>query len=132
MTGVRITQRDITIFTEGDCHTLAMAIHRHTGWPVHAFIRDNGEADVHAFVKMPDGMYLDVLGVKSEKQMWESWGFWLHSYVRWEIGEVEDFREFEDNGWGYDFETNVQYRAMLRRADAIAKHLAGKYGSNQC
>lgn len=58
-------------FTQGDCHILARRLHRLTGWPLCAF--GWGGPDLHAFVLMPDGRYLDIDGAQTEDELRERW-----------------------------------------------------------
>lgn len=65
-----------TRFTCGDCHILARAIHRVTGWPMATFSFKSGKErlpDTHAFVRLPDGRYLDIEGVRTADEMYERW-----------------------------------------------------------
>lgn len=98
-------------FTAGECHLLARAIHRKTGWPVCAFI-DRGFFDHHAFVRMPDGRYLDVEGVHSERELRKRW-----SLPRARIGECPP--DFLLSEWG--LEDHRPYRR--RRASVVADRL---------
>lgn len=85
---MRITQGDIKRFTTGDCHFLAMRIHRTTGLPIHAFMmRDDPKPTRHAFVIIGD-QALDVRGLtdlKTFKFQWDAKAIsdpltpdWLH------------------------------------------------------
>lgn len=56
---------DVIAFTRGDCHVLAAALNRRTGWPIYAFSDRVNDPSYHAFVLLPDGRALDVLGVRS-------------------------------------------------------------------
>lgn len=67
------TALDIERFTEGDCHYLARALHRRTGWSMAAF-SCGGEPDLHAFVLTPDGRVLDVQGACTKHVMRTRWG----------------------------------------------------------
>jgi hypothetical protein len=56
-------ENDRERFTCGDCHVLAMAIHKKTGWPTYCFLgKWSMIPDVHAFVITPDGEALDNYG----------------------------------------------------------------------
>lgn len=63
----------LTRFTEGDCHILARAIHEATGWPMATFVSEDGEPDLHAFVKLPNGRFLDIEGISTEMDMYTRW-----------------------------------------------------------
>lgn len=107
----RLTARDRVRFTCGDCHYLARALHLRTDWPLCAF--DHGGPDLHAFVRMPDGRYLDVEGPRTRAALRK----------RWEtdepIGEFawSDFREF-----GLEFGSYSR-----RRARVVAERLLAAY-----
>jgi hypothetical protein len=48
-------------FVEGQCHGLALALHRRKGWPLVAI--DNADGDcVHVCVRDPDGRLVDIRG----------------------------------------------------------------------
>ena len=69
-----ITPQDTEDFTTGACSLLAEAVHDVTGWELACFW-DGFRACGHAFVKMPDGRYLDITGVHTHQEMLDSrWG----------------------------------------------------------
>lgn len=108
---------DVERFTEGDCHILARAIHRRTGWTFCTFLYD-GCPDAHAFVQRPDGLYVDVEGVVNETSLLAKWG--KHMKVkRW-----EDFEAFAADWpwWGGDFCTYGLYSYL--RAAQLARKLS--------
>lgn len=55
-------------FTTGDCHILALRLHRLTGWSLAFFSNQKGTPVTHAFVVCPDGDCLDIDG----KRPWEA------------------------------------------------------------
>lgn len=71
----RPTEKDIERFTCGDCHYLARAIHKLTGWSIAAFDQ-YGLADLHAFVLMPDMRVLDVKGARTQREITQEWSGW--------------------------------------------------------
>ncbi len=75
-------------FTCGDCHLLANAINELTGWSVCTFLSSD-EPETHAFVKMPDGRYLDIEGASSG---WELLDRWRETEIR-EWGSFQDLCE---------------------------------------
>jgi hypothetical protein len=86
--GARVT------FTNGHCHSLALAIHRLTGWAICGadYATDDFEGyehvPNHVFIQRPDGEYLDVTGVFDPG---EQWG--------WDVEEIDPERvegNFED------------------------------------
>lgn len=65
---------DVRRFTEGDCHYLARALQKLTGWPIYAFDSNyHDEGDLHAFVKTPDGRILDIEGLHTVAEFMENW-----------------------------------------------------------
>lgn len=70
---------DVARFTAGDCHILARAIQRRTGWPIYTFhskleamLRPTS-GGLHAFVVMPDGRALDVKGAQPLDAFCKAW-----------------------------------------------------------
>jgi hypothetical protein len=64
-----ISDDDIHTFTKGACYILADVISEMTGWPRCGFEAFSGYFTGHAFVRMPDGRYLDVLGIQAEDEI---------------------------------------------------------------
>jgi hypothetical protein len=60
-------------FTSGDCHVLAMAISKKTGWPTYCFLGEWLIPDIHAFVLTPDGEALDIDGKRPLKAIMDEW-----------------------------------------------------------
>lgn len=124
-----ITLDDIRLFTEGYCHLLALAIHRKTGWTVCAFLDPcyDYEADLHAFVLLPDGRYLDVRGPEAGDLLWERWCARNGTYDFLEIGPVEDHGEFNRNSWGEFSYSDLDEMAVRERAEEVADLLVQEY-----
>lgn len=59
-----LDQKAKFVFSAGHCHSMALALHRHTGWPILALSgRYSIRPDLqHMVVVMPDGRWLDVKG----------------------------------------------------------------------
>lgn len=106
---------DHTRFTAGDCGILARAIHKRTGWPICTFTDYLGRPDRHAFVKRPDGVFLDVEGIADEVEMRLRW----HAQEL-ALQEFNSYKELTDKDprWVPTIFGNYSY---LR-----AHHLAGK------
>ena len=53
-------------FTRGQCHSLALAMHRLTGWELYGLYKPNelrrGGTPSHTVVRSPDGEYIDIGG----------------------------------------------------------------------
>lgn len=107
---------DVIRFTEGDCHILARAIHRRTGWTFCTFDY-NGTPDTHAFVERPDGLFVDVQGVAAEDEMVKRWR--CAHIRRW-----HDFSTFAKKfpWWGGTYCTFGLYSYL--RADQLARKIA--------
>ena len=51
------------VFTRGQCHSLALALHEATGWPIFGdFVSEYDDTPDHVFVQAPDGRFVDVEG----------------------------------------------------------------------
>jgi hypothetical protein len=67
-----LTRADQEVFfTSGFCHVFALALHRRTGWPIHALlwpVTDKGDHKHagHLAVETPDGRFLDVEGLHQD------------------------------------------------------------------
>jgi len=71
---IAITPQDVKDFTSGGCSLLAEAIHAARPEYVLACFWA-GRPCGHAFVKLPDGRYLDITGVHTHREMLDSgWG----------------------------------------------------------
>lgn len=71
--GLNEADRDNYRFTCGDCHILALRLHRLTGWDLCTFADEDEEPRLHAFVRLPDGRILDVNGVQTETEFRAHW-----------------------------------------------------------
>lgn len=53
-------------FTRGQCHSLALALHRLAGWELYGFYSPHelgrGRTPSHTVVRSPDGEYIDING----------------------------------------------------------------------
>ena len=88
------TEDYVDMFTSGSCHVLANKIHKLTDWPIHCFLGEDGEADIHAFVVPCPGWRLDVDGLRED----EDHNLWLG------LDPNRDHRSFSyeeivDAGW---------------------------------
>lgn len=101
---------DVERFTCGDCHLLAWEIRRRAGWPMLCFTAASrrGPYD-HAFVLLPDGRALDILGVWSTDELAESWG--------WDPGQHAAFELKDVCGWWGEDES---YPGSSARARILA------------
>lgn len=69
-----VSGRDNYRFTCGDCHILALRLHRLTGWELATFADANGHPIMHAFVIHPDGDAVDVDGKRDIEAFRSGWG----------------------------------------------------------
>jgi hypothetical protein len=108
-----ITSRDKRTFTRGACWILAEEISHVTGWEIREF---EGDVRAHAFVRIPDGRYMDIEGIHTGREMLDRWergsNFQFRSYKRrmWEIPW----------GWGYN-ESYYRNRARKIIPELLAK-----------
>lgn len=80
------------VFTNGQCHALAMALHQATGWPLYR-VKPRGydccPTCAHWMVGLPDGRLLDIMGVSSRDEVRMEWGRAVESN-RTEWAEVQE------------------------------------------
>lgn len=62
-----------SIYLDGECYALAIALHRALGWPIIGLM-DKHDIIRHAVVKTPDGRYLDARGFVSEATLHTAFG----------------------------------------------------------
>lgn len=108
---------DVERFTDGDCHILARAIHRHTGWTFCTFTTYADNPDAHAFVQRPDGLYVDVQGVADEATLLARW---KHTAIRrWDDFDAfaADWPWWAGNGCAFGLYSYL-------RADQLARKIA--------
>lgn len=113
---------DYTRFTKGDCGILARAIHKRTGWPVCTFTDWAGRPGLHAFVKRPDGTFLDIEGLADELAMRLRWN--ATNLTMQEFDAYEDLVA-KDDRWAPAMYGNYSYL----RAAQVAKRFVEKYGT---
>ena len=109
-----ITEKDIDRFTTGDCHILAWAINRMTGWPIYTFLENGKYPDLHAFIVTPDGQALDVKGYRSLKSLKKEWRCK-------KIGKI-DWRNLLDSWGGPCYGSHSRKRAKKIAAYLIASN----------
>jgi hypothetical protein len=102
-------------FTEGYCHELALELNRRTGWELWACVSpgsQNGDGGCHALVRLPDGWFLDIEGVRDADQVKTSWPDTVLRRV-----SPGYFRGWSDE-WG-----PVDIRRVRRAADKLLRSL---------
>lgn len=107
-----ITDRDISRFTEGDCHIFAAALEKLTGWPLHCFTYQGAPSD-HAFVVRPDGKAVDIEGVHEMREFKKAWH--CHKYARFTR------RQLIEAEWGGPVFGDYSYRRARQLAPVIAR-----------
>ena len=80
-----VDHRAVALFGHGDCAALARALHDQTGWPL-ALVRTAGTRPgdrtwVHAAVRRPDGLLVDIWGARPEQDAVDYW-------TRWDGGRI--------------------------------------------
>lgn len=104
------------VFGRGHCHSLALAIHELTGWPLAGMYDFHGTLS-HVLVWMPDGMLLDVNGVRTEEE------------VNTTLGDPDDYVcELTEDDIELEVEWNNLFEPMVEEAKPFAKALLAKNG----
>lgn len=61
-----IDEKAVQLYSNGHCHSLAIAIHRATGWPMVGFFKRGESSPKHVAILLPDERILDIEGVRHE------------------------------------------------------------------
>lgn len=73
----RIDDEAKEVFTRGQCHALALELHRATGWELYGAYSEHqkeyGGTPGHVVVRHPDGHFVDIEGIGVEKR-WAEYG----------------------------------------------------------
>jgi hypothetical protein len=72
----RFAEATIDYFTQAFCHELALEISRRTGWELWACVESPDDCEpqgVHALVRMPGGLFLDVRGPQTAAEACSHW-----------------------------------------------------------
>ena len=64
---------DVEYFTEAYCYALALELHARRGWPLWICHDIDMRDGVHALVRLPDGLYLDVCGARTAQAVKADW-----------------------------------------------------------
>lgn len=104
------TKMDVERFSYGDCHILALALHKLTGWKLGAFDA-GGWPDTHAFVIDPTGRCWDVHGPSDQENFLKRWG----TYGVEGIIEGVEAREFKCWGLSYGIGSYSRAGIVARR-----------------
>lgn len=71
-------QQERRIYTTGQCHALARAIHELTGWQLGVMCHDGGDNPQydgdHVICFAPNGMAIDIEGLQPLEEIEEQWG----------------------------------------------------------
>lgn len=59
----------LLVFLGGHCHSLAVAVHAHNGWPLVAVDRHRDGRRVHVAVRNPDGHVVDIAGRHTDAEL---------------------------------------------------------------
>ena len=108
------------VFSHGQCHSFALALHKLTGWPLFAMYEKNTSRAHHVVVQHPSGDFVDVEGLGAFDRWQEEWENCLElRSVR--PGQIRYWvRQRNENGSGY-FPTNV--RGALPFAEDVLANL---------
>jgi len=120
-----ITPRDVVRFTEGDCHILARAIHKRTGWDVAALHGGNRSyPDYHVFVLAPTQPVraLDVLGLHKPHELVRAYGA---------VGYMRVSPKSVAAAWGGPYFGRYSYERAATIADRLLAHHAHELSYEQ-
>jgi hypothetical protein len=105
-------------FTRGQCHALALALHRLTGWQLYGLYKPNERGTPsHTVVRSPDGEYIDINGNNALKD-------WREYYPAVKPKAVTEAQVLE-------FENDDYVKPDIKAAMPYAKALASKYGKTR-
>lgn len=106
-------------FLGGHCHSLALALHERTGWPLVAFDNGRGEC-VHVCVQRPDGQIVDITGAHSPEEMTAavSGGGTIRPVTERELAHLSDAQ-----GWAHPVPNDVAEWVDTALAQTAAKPL---------
>lgn len=87
------------VFTRGHCHSLALALHKLTGWPLVGLFDGNAPKGCasHVCVLTPENKVLDIGGADADHR-WEYFCN-VEKITEARIKEWEDMRELEGHGY---------------------------------
>ena len=88
-----LDQRAWLAFIYGQCHGLALAVHRRTGWPLVAVVDHDGVCE-HICVRRPDGQIIDVTGAHTSEEMGSARGGTTHDIS---VDYIDDLQAH--HGW---------------------------------
>lgn len=65
----------VDAFTNGDCWRLALSLNSLAGLPIYAVCSLDCPRDTwcHVFNQLPDGSFIDIMGIHSESEMLSKW-----------------------------------------------------------
>lgn len=88
------------VFTSGNCHSFALALHALTGWELMGMYR-GGETDMasHVFVKNEKGNFVDVTGERTPEEFYREWRGEFKSITKNDIDSWVE--KFNTEGMGY-------------------------------
>jgi hypothetical protein len=108
-------------FTRGQCHALALALHRLTGWQLYGLYRPHelrrGTTPSHTVVRTPDGEYIDING----NNALEEWRKYYHEAEPKAVTEAQVLA----------FEEDDYCKPDIKAAMPFAVTLYVKYGKGQ-
>lgn len=89
-----IDERAEWVFTHGQCHALALALHLATGWPLIEAGWHVDSVPNHWLVEAPDGRLVDITGAYDPSDVEEEWGsYWQGSEEDlWALVDGGDYR----------------------------------------
>jgi hypothetical protein len=77
-----------TVFSCGNCHSLALAIHKMTSWPLYGIYHPiNDNVANHVFVKTPTGNFVDIQGEQTPEEFSRKWVGTIQPITRKQISD---------------------------------------------
>lgn len=99
LTPGKINAEAVHVYSNGQCHALALAINERTGWPIVGASPFGTDYPNHVAVKRPDGRIIDITG-------YVNFGYWGSEWYELDPGVVRN--RFEDDDGPAYLEPNIE------------------------
>lgn len=114
LTAGKIDNAAREVFMNGQCHSLALAIHKLKGWDIYGITDSDGDF-IHILVSSPKG-YLDINGLDAHSKFIKQWGASVNSIDNLKALKPVDILNIH----GY-------FKANPKKAESFAKAIIKKY-----
>lgn len=96
------------VFTRGQCHALALAIHDETGWPIVGIAGDGNHHPGHCAIERPDGRIIDITGYAEYAWIGRGYSDWFPvdpeaARAGFPVDEYDPGIQEWDDMWGDEF-----------------------------